>query len=50
MENDYFVQGSATAVERLEELGITLPPMDLEIYSKKEEGTGNAEVTYLMSI
>ncbi len=50
MDNDYFVKGVETAIERLRELGIELPPMDLEKYSKKQEGTGNAEVSCLMSI
>lgn len=46
MDNDYFKKGSQISIERFRALGIELPPMDLEKYSKKNrEQTEATEVS-----
>lgn len=45
-DNDYFVAGMLTAVQRAEMAGFILPPMDFEKYAKNQDiGEGASEVS-----
>lgn len=45
-DNDYFVAGMESAVQRAEAAGFILPPMDFDKYAKKpDNGEGASEVS-----